>query len=343
MPLLLDTGRGGKATALRGRNTLTIGLVNNMPEAARDATERQFIDLIRAVTGDTVVCLKLFAIGDARYANGMTRERAGRYRDIADLWDMPLDGLIVTGNEPQAPDLRDEAYWPALAKLVDWAGDNTASTIWSCLAAHAAVLHADGIERSALADKLSGVFAGEAADNHALLTGVASPLQVPHSRLNDLSEAALASCGYRVLTRSAAAGVDAFVRQAPASSLFVFFQGHPEYDTDSLLREYRRDAGRFLRGERDTYPAMPRNYFNADAARSAEAFRDRAVAERDASLFAAFPMHALADGIRNSWRDAALALYRNWIAYLKDHKTGLRAGTSPARLTTGDARSASAG
>jgi homoserine O-succinyltransferase/O-acetyltransferase len=30
-------------------------------------------------------------------------------------------------------------------------------------------------------------------------------------------------------------------------SLFVLLQGHPEYDSATLLREYRRDVGRFLR------------------------------------------------------------------------------------------------
>jgi len=45
-------------------------------------------------------------------------------------------------------------------------------------------------------------------------------------------------------------------------SLFLFFQGHPEYDADSLPREYRRDVGRFLRSERESYPGMPKGYFD---------------------------------------------------------------------------------
>jgi hypothetical protein len=43
MPLLLDTLRAGPAVDLRGRNCLTVGLVNNMPDAACEATERQFL------------------------------------------------------------------------------------------------------------------------------------------------------------------------------------------------------------------------------------------------------------------------------------------------------------
>ena len=79
------------------------------------------------------------------------------------------------------------------------------------------------------------------------------------AKWNELSEDDLRLCGYEVLTQSPDGGVDAFIKQK--GSLFVFFQGHPEYDTDALLLEYRRDIGRFLRGERETYPIMPRGYF----------------------------------------------------------------------------------
>src|SRR5271156_2338070 len=302
MPLLLDTARTGSALDLRGRNCLTIGLVNNMPDAACEATQRQFLDLLRAATSDVIVCLKLFSIADVPRPVLVRQEFAGRYRDIAEMWDPPLDGLIVTGTEPRAQRLQDEPYWPALTELVDWARWNTASTLWSCLAAHAAVLHADGVERRPLEDKLCGVFACEAVADHPLLAGVGSRLRVPHSRINDLPESSLAACGYRVLTRSATAGVDAFVGGKTDSSLFLFFQGHPEYDADCLLREYRRDVGRFLRGERDHYPLVPQGYFSDDAARHAGDFAALAAATRSENLIADFPMEALAAGVENTWR-----------------------------------------
>ena len=66
------------------------------------------------------------------------------------MWDTRLDGLIVTGTEPKSKNLDDEPYWAALPQVIDWAREHTHSTIWSCLAAHAAVLHTDGIERRPL-------------------------------------------------------------------------------------------------------------------------------------------------------------------------------------------------
>ena len=113
-------------------------------------------------------------------------------------------------------------------------------------------------------------------------------------------------------------------REEQDSSLFLFFQGHPEYDADSLLREYRRDIGRFLRGERERYPAAPQDYFSDEAKAVAEDFRTRAVGERDARLIADFPMGALDAGLANTWRRSAIGIYRNWIDYLKDRKAERR-------------------
>jgi homoserine O-succinyltransferase/O-acetyltransferase len=332
MPLLLDTLRPGPAVDLRGRNCLTVGLVNNMPDAACEATERQFLKLLRTASNDVVVLVKLFAIAAVPRAETTRAELAGRYRDLADLWNTPLDGLIVTGAEPVAADLKDEPYWGALSALVDWARGNSVSAIWSCLAAHAAVLHADGIVRERLADKLSGVFDCERTGDHPLLAAMAPRLRVPHSRLNDLPEAALVAGGYRVLARSATAGVDTFVKEQGEGSLFLFFQGHPEYDVDSLLREYRRDVGRFLRGERSAYPQAPQNYFNSAATFLADDFRLRAGGEARGTLTGDFPMEGLAAGVDDSWRDAAVAVFRNWIKYLKDQKKARRSSMAPERM-----------
>ncbi len=331
MPLLLDTARSGSAVELRGANCLTIGLVNNMPDAAWEATERQFLDLIRAATCNTVVHLKLFSLPDVPRADHVRGELAERYRDISQLWDTRLDGLIVTGTEPRAAALEDEPYWPTLTKLVDWARENSASTIWSCLAAHAAVLRADRIERRPLKDKQFGVFDCQVVAAHPLMTGMAPLLRVPHSRYNGLPERALATSGYRLLTQSAATGADAFVRDEQGGSLFVFFQGHPEYETNTLAREYRRDVGRFLRGEREHYPAAPEGYFNGAATALVNAFRACAIGDRRASLIADFPFAALEAGLENAWRCSAIGVYENWVDYLKDRKAERRASTVPVQ------------
>jgi homoserine O-succinyltransferase len=327
MPLLLDTLRPGAAVDLRGRNCLTIGLVNNMPDAACGATERQFLKLLRAASSDVVVLLKLFSIAAVPRSETTRAELAGRYRDISELWNAPLDGLIVTGTEPIAADLKDEPYWNALCDLVDWACHNTISAVWSCLAAHAAVLYADGIVRERLDGKLSGVFDCEAAGAHPLLAGMAPRLRVPHSRLNDLPEARLLENGYRMLTRSAAAGVDAFVKEQDGGSLFAYFQGHPERHGFALARKSPR---------RRPFPAQRGWQLSGSAAELFQQRRDasgrrfpRARHERGhGDLVGDFPVRPPAAAIENTWHAGAVGVYRNWIKYLKDQKTNHRPSTA---------------
>jgi homoserine O-succinyltransferase/O-acetyltransferase len=337
MPLLFDIERPGSTSEVRAANCVTVGLINNMPDAALKSTERQFVDLMRESTRSTVVRLLLFSIPEVPRSDTALKDMAGRYRDVSELWDTQVDGLIVTGNEPRSRDLKGEPYWNALGQVVDWTRENAPSTIWSCLAAHAAVLHSDGIERQLLPEKCSGVFDCEVIGRHPMTRGVAAPMRIPHSRLNDLPERALTSCGYRVLSRSVVAGVDMFVKQE--RGLNVFLQGHPEYEADSLLREYRRDIDRYLRGEREYYPAMPQGYFDEESMAWANAFRNRALAERDGELIKAFPMRELEGRLESKWRSAAAAIYENWFDYLKERKADRQMPVAPRRRAWRDRRS----
>ncbi|MGC1776933.1 MAG: homoserine O-succinyltransferase [Xanthobacteraceae bacterium] len=329
MPLFVDSAGPTPSIDLNAPNCISIGLINNMPDAALAATERQFSNLIRAANPNVVVLLKLFAMPDLPRGDEARRMLAERYRDISALWNTPLDGLIVTGTEPRANNLSDEPYWDSLSKVVDWARENTFSTIWSCLAAHAAVLHADGIERRALNEKRCGIFDCRLVADHPLTEHFPEPLWVPHSRYNDLPEQALLASGYKILTRSQSAGVDTFAKQD--GSFFLFFQGHPEYEADSLLREYRRDVGRFLNCEREHYPVLPIGYFSPEGAAAAETFRAQALADPRAELTAEFPTAALETSLACPWRPAALGVYEKWCAFLSARKAERRS-TAPKAL-----------
>ena len=306
--------------ASRRSGAIAIGIVNNMPDAAIESTERQFIGLLAAASGQMPVRVRLFALPSVPRGEAARRHIERNYAAIEELWNAGLDGLIVTGTEPRGA-LTAEPYWPAFTRLVDWAEENTVSSIWSCLAAHASVLHLDGIDRCPLPDKCFGIFECQRATDHALNRATATQLQVPHSRWNDVPEQALVAAGYEVLTRSPEAGVDAFVR--PGQSLFVFFQGHPEYQPLTLLREYRRDVGRFLKGERATYPALPVAYFDDATTRRLLAFRGRAVADRRAALIVEFPLVPAASRWTDAWHTSASRIYRNWLSVLAERKAAL--------------------
>jgi len=293
---------------------LAIGLINNMPEAAFKATERQFISLLDLASGDIPIRALLYEMPDIRRPESSGPHIGSMYSSVEMLWDTHLDGLIVTGTEPMKSDLRDERYWDSFTRVVEWARNNTYSTVWSCLAAHGAVLHLDNIGRRRSLDKHFGVFECLRACAHSLTEGVPPSFQVPHSRWNGIAEQDLAARGYLVLARTAHAEVDLFVKEE--NSLFVFFQGHPEYQSDTLLREYRRDVGRYIRHEADSYPAMPRGYFDHDTESALFALREKAKTLRSKELLAGLAVALEKKHIENTWHSTATRIYRNWLEYI---------------------------
>jgi homoserine O-succinyltransferase/O-acetyltransferase len=301
---------------------LHIGLVNNMADAAMCATERQFLTLLEAAAEDMPVQFTLYALPEVERTPSGQRRVESFYFGTEQLWELPPeqfpDGLIVTGREPRTPDLRDEAYWPSFTRVLAWTQEHARSAVWSCLAAHAAVLALDGIERVRSQHKHFGIFTCEQAAPHALLAGAPASLRLPHSRWNGVSAVELAAKGYQVLTRTSDGGVDTFVKQD--AGLFVFFQGHPEYESETLLGEYRRDVGRYLKGESEAYPLLPLDYFEAETERSLREIEARARALRQEKLFCEVSAVLNSVRIHNSWRSTAVLIYRNWLEHLYTQK-----------------------
>jgi homoserine O-succinyltransferase/O-acetyltransferase len=335
---LLSAGkRNGSAAELRGTETIRLALVNNMPDAALEDTETQFCDLLNDAAQGIPVHLKLVSLPKVpRGDRGIERLRQFYY-SINELWNHEYDAVIVTGTEPQQPDLRQEPYWNELANLFDWTQRNTISTILSCLAAHAGVLHHDGVPRIKQPDKIFGVFEFEKqaksqtkTSEHPLTRHSAAILRFPHSRWNGLNTDALTACGYQVLTQNETAGVDCFVKQNE-TSLTVHFQGHPEYQSQTLFKEYRRDIRRFLRGERQTYPTLPYGYFGANAWTRLQEFQRKAMAERTEEIMAEFPEAFVTSQLQNGWHDSAVRVYHNWLEFLSEKKAETR--YAPVRVS----------
>ncbi|MBR0973098.1 homoserine O-succinyltransferase MetA [Bradyrhizobium japonicum] len=317
------SNRGACAMASPGNRVdcLDIGLINNMSDAALMSTERQIFDLLDAAAGRLSVRLHFYTM-EATPRSEWGRDYVRRYyRGIDDLLKGSLDGVIVTGAEPRAASLTEEPYWTTFAEIVDWARENTVSSVFSCLAVHGAVLHMDGIARHKLPTKCFGVFAQTKTRHHPLMHDVPRTFRIPHARWNEVQEEDLSNCGYSVLTWSAEAGVDCFVKQQK-KSLFVHFQGHPEYETRTLLGEYRRDMGRFLRGENEVCPTIPRGYLDEEAKEMLIAFRQKALSGRRPELFADFPADQTAKDLSNVWHQPAKRIYRNWLLYMVSQRAG---------------------
>ncbi len=314
MPLEIEPRGSRSRSAGRARADLTLGLLNNMPDPALEATQEQFGALLGAAAGPRTVRLRLSTLAQ------LTRGPAARQRIEAAYWPLDEllaerpDALIVTGTEPRTPVLEDEPYWERLAGVIEWAEAHTAASIWSCLAAHAVAQALAGVRRRRLPEKRFGVYEQQILTSAPLLQGLRAPLPTPHSRWNDLPVEALQAAGFTILTGSKATGADLFVHTR--RSLVVCFQGHPEYERLTLLKEYRRDVGRYLRAEQPAWPTLPQGYFNEQGLKLIETFRRRAEPARDPDLLADFPMAPLATGLQARWQPAAAAIYRNWLDYV---------------------------
>jgi homoserine O-succinyltransferase len=314
---LLEANRLADLSSGCGR-PISIGLVNNMPDAALRSTERQFRELLLRAAGTRAVSLRVFSMPGVQRSDAGRRHVSEHHEDMEKLWDAGLDGLIVTGTEPRAADLIHEPYWPFLARLIDWAAEHTTSTVWACLSAHAAVYRLDHIKRRRLGGKLSGVFECVPVFDHALMALRPPRWCTPHSRYNGVPEEALVAHGYQILSCAAEAGPDIFIKRP--KSLFVFLQGHPEYDARALLREYQRDVRRYLVAERSEYPDLPIGYFSAEAADALLSFRDRAMRDRGVELLPGFELLMAKQTVSDPWRPVATQLFANWLSLLAEDR-----------------------
>jgi len=302
-----------RAVAHPDASVIRIGLINNMPDGALVATETQFQRLLEAAAGTLPVRLRLSYLPEIVRSPAALERLAATYWPLEALLTAGLDALIVTGAEPLTASLREERYWPRFTEVLDWAAAHTHSSLWSCLAAHAAVEHLDGIARRRLAHKCCGVFEHEVAASHALMRGVVTPLPTPQSRWNDLPLEALRAAGYDILSASPEAGANLFTRRVGRSQM-LFVQGHLEYHADTLLKEYRRDIERFVRGEQPHYPTLPQGYVSGEALSILTAYRQQLLANPVTG--ARFPYSAVAPHVHNTWQRPAVRIYANWLATL---------------------------
>lgn len=302
---------GDRDTGLRD---LRIGLLNLMPDAALQATERQFMRLVGAYSDAANLFVIPFAVRADYRADVALAYIDAYYSTFEVLRDAGLDALIITGANPAADDITTEAFWRPMLDVIEWGRTNVASVLCSCLATHAIMRHYHDTPRTELPERQWGVYPHEIlVPEHPLLLGVEDPIYAPHSHRYAVSRKQMERAGVTVLAVSGEAGVHLAVDEEGAN--FVLFQGHPEYDAISLLKEYKREVQRFLTGSRHTYPRFPEHYLDADAKRRLAAY-ERQVTESDFAqeTLPRFPEDELAPACENTWRTAGMRIYANWLA-----------------------------
>lgn len=290
---------------------LRVGFVNNMPDGAFASSEDQFLSLLTSGSPTEGLSFRLYSLEGIPRSEAVAAKVRSSYLPVEDLFSWSPDLVVITGSEPLAPSLPEETYWQELIGIIEWATGHARGLLLSCLSAHAALLHLEGLPRVRLPSKCSGVFAHHVDLGHTLAPGLRSRLEMPHSRLNGVPTAALGRLGYEVVIDSDIGwGV---VSRSIGGCQVLLFQGHPEYGADTLFREYRRDVFRYMSGESALYPEIPSGYLDEEATLSLAAFRQRYIDMRQTACMSAFPFEAVASRLGAPWSAPAARLTSNWI------------------------------
>jgi homoserine O-succinyltransferase len=306
---ILEPGRAQHQTI----RELHIGMLNMMPDAALAATERQFFRLVGESNPIAQFYMHPFTLAE------LPRGEQGRahverfYDTFEQVRAEGLDALIITGANVTHPDLSQEPFWEPLREVFEWATGNVTSVLCSCLATHAAMQFRYGQKRRGMPAKRWGVFPHRVLHKgHPLVNDVNTRFDVPHSRYNDISFEQFRAAGLHVLVDSPVAG--AHLAVSPDGFRVVMFQGHPEYDTVSLLKEYKREVQLYAAGSRADYPPFPDNQFRAREQAILREYRRQLERAREAGeAVPVFPEQLVAGRLDNTWHDTAEAIVGNWI------------------------------
>ena len=203
------------------------------------------------------------------------------YTTFHQIKDKKYDGMIITGAPVENLDFTDVDYWDELCQIMEWTKTHVHSTLHICWGAQAGLYYHYQIPKYDLGKKLFGVFPHRRDYARSiLLRGFDDTFMVPHSRHTTVLREEIEQVeALRILASSDEAGVFAVSTRHGRQ---IFITGHPEYDPDTLRREYLRDrdAGRSIE--------VPKNYFPEND-------------ERREPLV--------------TWRAHAHLLYSNWLNY----------------------------
>lgn len=229
---------------------LNLLILNLMP--TKIVTETQ---LLRKLSNSPLqVQVELLQMASHTSQNTDADHLSSFYTTFDQIKDRKFDGMIITGAPVENYDFTDVDYWPELCKIMDWTTTHVHSTLHVCWGAQAGLFYHYGIPKYSLDKKLFGVFSHTALKKQSpLFRGFDDTFFVPHSRHTENREGDIRKISeLEMLAVSEEAGV--FAVKSEDNRRF-FITGHPEYDPDTLAREYFRDIDKGLPID------VPKHYF----------------------------------------------------------------------------------
>ncbi|RYM05425.1 homoserine O-succinyltransferase [Sporolactobacillus sp. THM7-7] len=256
---------------------LNILILNLMPEKQKE--EAQLLRLLGNTPLQVNVTFMRTATHESRHTSHLHLEQF--YTVFDRIRNKKYDGMIITGAPVEKLHFSDVDYWDELKEIMEWSKTSVTSTLHICWGAQAALYYHFGIDKVMLPSKLSGIFSHTIHDRKVkLVRGFDDLFFSPHSRYTDVDRQALEKHPeVNLLSSSEEAGPFILVANRGKQ---IMVTGHPEYETETLALEYKRDIKRGL------HPDLPKHYFPAD----------------DSSRK---PV--------NRWRSHAHLLFSNWLNY----------------------------
>lgn len=286
-----------------------IGFINLMTDASLEATERQWYRLIGESNCVTQIYVHPCTLPMIKRGKKAQEHIDKYYEDFEKLKEGGLDALIITGgNTDTSPPVTDTAAWQALYDAADWAEKNVTSTIYCCLASYIQMYRKHNQLTQKQPEKVLGIFSHRVLERqHPLLRGMNTKFDAPHARTFGISRTQYNEAGMTTLIEGKESGVLTAVSKDGFREICT--QGHPEYDTFSLLKEFKRDMNWFRDGKIDQPPPIPVNYFGPKATAIIEDVTKRILAGEKVD----FPEQEIEPLLENTWTDSARSLMSNWI------------------------------
>ncbi|MEW2131115.1 homoserine O-succinyltransferase [Streptomyces sp. NPDC005435] len=265
-----------------GTPAVELAILNLMPD--KPVTETQLLRLL-AGAGHPI---RVTFLRPRDHVSKSTPEAylKTHYQVHEDVAGRRFDALIVTGAAVELLPFEQVTYWDELRGIMDWAQENVTSAMYVCWGAQAALYHRYGIPKYELPAKLFGNFPHRLTDpSSPLLADLGQTVAVPQSRHTENLRADFEKTDdLRILVESPESGVHIAVGRGGRE---LYVSGHPEYDPDTLLRQFRRDQAK------GADIALPVNYFPDDDPSAAPV---------------------------ENWREPGRIFYRNWLRGLTRDK-----------------------
>lgn len=288
---------------------LHIGLLNMMPDAAMEVTERQFFRLIGRSDRIAQFYMHPFTIPGIERSVDAQNYIDQYYETFEEIKANGLDALIITGANVTDSNLMNVEFFDPLREVLDWAFEHVTSVLCSCLSTHAVMQALYNEKRHFMSEKLWGVYTHKISDeNHPLTRGINTSFHAPHSRHNAIKREQFEKHNMRILVESEEAGVH--IASSQDGLRLICFQGHPEYDRVTLLKEFRRELFRYIDGEREEQPPLPDNYFHENELNNIHDLVENIVQSYSKDLF---KDESFIPFIENTWQDSARSIIQNWI------------------------------